>query len=67
MAKLAIVFNGDCMKTPRQFLIDYYMDNPSLSCDEDYLPNEDRLIYYTQLVADMTNDEVLTETQMIKD
>jgi len=55
------------MKTSRQFLVDYYMDNPSLSCDEDYLPNEDRLIYYTQLVADMTNDEVLTEIQMIKD
>jgi hypothetical protein len=63
-----IVTPSDILKlNSRQKLVDYYMDNPSLTCDEDYLPNEDRLRYYTTLVYNMTSDEVLTELQMAFD
>lgn len=42
----------------KEMLIDFYMDNPSLDEEMDYLPHEDRQAYYTDQVNGLTTSEI---------
>jgi len=45
----------------RKRLIDYYMDNPCLSNEIDYLDNDKRLKNYTEQVSLMSDEDVREE------
>ena len=53
--------------TIKQALLTYYMDNPSLTNDVDYLPDEERLAHYTSWIESLSGDELTSEYQLLID
>jgi hypothetical protein len=55
------------MNANRQRLLNFYMDNPCLSEEIDYLLDEERLVYYTAIVNKMTEVEVIQELNNLEE
>jgi len=53
-------------KSPRDILLDFYMENPSLTCDLDYESESVRLETYKVIINNMTNDDIMQELKELK-
>ena len=53
--------------TIKQAILTYYMDNPSLTCDVDYLPDHERLAQYTTWLDSLSDEELASEYQLLID
>lgn len=51
------------MNTLRQALLDFFMDNPSLGVDEDYLPDRQRYKFYKEQIETMADDDLIEEAK----